>query len=143
MTLSIALHKLPCNAIINNSSSRLGRRQITANLGTPQRRFGCLTGVWKCPDLPIFVASPFYYLIRSLASRVFVFEQTRTIGIRDTIMYVARHKEKFLKTGRRRRQPPLIRTRSLKWALLTKALKEGVERRRGRRYIRWTFDRRL
>ena len=60
-------------------------------------------------------------------------------------MYVARHKEKFIKTGRRRTQPPLIdfQNEIVEKNVARGGVEEGVEMGRRWRFITWTVDRRL
>ena len=57
-------------------------------------------------------------------------------------MYVARHKEKFIKTGRRRTQPPLIDFHNeivREMDAARQGAEEGVERKRGRRLLNGLF----
>lgn len=62
-------------------------------------------------------------------------------------MYVARHMKKFIKTGQRglpRRQPVIeFQNKIVEMYVAREGVEEGVERGRGGRFIRWTFDRKL
>jgi len=60
-------------------------------------------------------------------------------------MYVELHRRKCIKTGQPGRQPQLINFQNeiLRMDVAREVMEESVERRRGRRFIRWTFDRRM
>ena len=63
-------------------------------------------------------------------------------------MYVTRHTNKFIKSAQRApqaRRPPVIDLQNEIVEMYDRrgGVEEGVERMRGRRYIRWTFPRRL
>ena len=59
-------------------------------------------------------------------------------------MYVPRHKNKSIKSGQKApgraqgRRPPVIDYQNVRLRE-----EEGIESRRGRRFIRWAFDKRL
>ena len=69
-------------------------------------------------------------------------------------MYVARHKNKFIKSARMRqgrrlprqgRRPPVIdfQNEIIEMYVRQEGEEEGRENGRGRRFIRWSFDKRL
>ena len=62
-------------------------------------------------------------------------------------MYVARHKKKFIKSKRTRqgRRPPVIdfQNEIIEMCVRPEGEEEGRENGRGRRFIRWSFDKRL
>ena len=62
-------------------------------------------------------------------------------------MYVARHKNKFIKTAQtpQGRRPPVIdfQNEIIEMYVRREGEEEGRENRRGRRFIRWSFDKRL
>ena len=62
-------------------------------------------------------------------------------------MYVSRHKNRFIKSVERlpARRPPVIDLQNeiVEMYVRREGVEEGVEKMRGRRFIRWTFDKRL
>ena len=62
-------------------------------------------------------------------------------------MYVSRHKNRFIKSVQRlpARRPPVIDLQNeiVEMYVRREGVEKGVEKMRGRRFIRWTFDKRL
>ena len=66
-------------------------------------------------------------------------------------MYVSRHKNKFINSGQRApgraqgRRPPVIdfHNEIVEMYVRCEGVEEGIENGRGRRFIRWAFDKRL
>ena len=62
-------------------------------------------------------------------------------------MYVSRHRNKFIKSGQipSRKRPPIIdyQNEIVEMYVRREGVEEGIENRRGRRFITWAFDKRL
>ena len=62
-------------------------------------------------------------------------------------MYVARHKNKFIKRAQtlQGRRPPVIdfQNEIIEMYVRREGEEEGIENGRGRRFIRWSFDKKL
>ena len=62
-------------------------------------------------------------------------------------MYVSRHKKKFIKSSQtpQGRGPPVIdfQNEIVQMYIRREGEEEGIEKGRGRRFIRWAFDKRL
>ena len=61
-------------------------------------------------------------------------------------MYVKRHKEKFIKSAKAKgKRPPMIgfQNEIVEMYVRREGVEEGIEKKRGRRFIRWTFDKSL
>ena len=89
-------------------------------------------------------AEPFPYYLRVLQKEISV----REVGCKcKRTMYVSRHKNKFIKSAQMppRKRPPVIdfQNEIVEIYVRREGVEEGRESGRGRRFIRWVFDKRL